>query len=135
MNNLYVVISGGYRTGSTFACIVVYEIFTVNFQKFNHGVKPHPELEKYKSDIPSAFKSHDFLPGDNKWKIIHTVRNPFDILSSLKKCRPNLPNYMADVKEIITRDQYFKSNKNTLILRYEDFFGQEIKAIDAILPW
>lgn len=135
MTNLCVIISGGYRTASTFIYISCLEIFKYNFSYFDWGIKLNIFLQKYSCDFPAVFKSHDFLPGKKEYKIIHTIRNPYDILSSLKKCNPALPDYMQEVKEIILRDKKFKENKNTLILKYEDFFGQEIKAINSILEF
>jgi len=135
MNQSCAIVSGGYRTGSTFIYISAIEIFIHNFPQFNQGIKLNSELQNYDFNLPGIFKSHDFFPDGESFKIIHTIRNPFDILSSLKKCRVNLPDYMEEVKQIILRDQGFKLGENTLILKYEHFFGQEIKAIDAIIKF
>jgi hypothetical protein len=133
---LQVIVSGGYRTGSTLANLITLEIFNhVYAGDFVQGTRLNEEIKLFNEFIPAVFKSHDFYPNDKDFKIIHTVRNPFDILSSLKKCRPALPDYVAEVKEIILRDKYFKPNKDILVLKYEDFFDNELKAINKIIKF
>ena len=125
-----VVVSGGYRTGSTLAYKICLALFDETYGEQNYFRGVHTGQDWPEQSF--CYKSHTYLPTDRRCSVVHTIRNPYDILASLKKVKPALPDYVAEVRQIVERDRLFIETPHVLVLPYYSFYGHEYAAILVI---
>lgn len=149
----YVVVTGGYRTGSTVAFNVARLVAeAAGAEDYPHGLRGHDvgpfyeDLARHRADpFWAVWKTHVWLPVDSVrtpgLRLIHTERDPVDVAASLLQRGYPWEKIVAEVQRqaflrMYVRHPSFRQAHHVEILSYEDTFenpGGRVRWIAAAL--
>lgn len=149
MGGLFLVVNGGYRTGSTVAYNVVRELLDRIGLRHDSRLLGHPHkvedrLDEYERGPGwRVYKSHVWVPSGARHvpglRVIHTTRNPYDMAGSALRHTDRWLDVVCEVQRQATLAQYHRRaallqvlRPPPLVLEYETYYRRPLERIRDI---
>lgn len=132
---MIVVANGGYRTGSTFIFLAIQEILRYNGIEFEEKILSTEEIQNLDSSKNYVVKSHNWIPPiDTTIKTVYSRRNYLDVYASFIKANITVLDPITEILEEKRREKLMLGLR-ILVLEYQDFFNNEIFAVNKIAKY